>query len=79
MMGVVATVLVRYRITLFPALCFLVFVAYRVHSISQTNADASSMDMMSPLMIGAGLVLMHRGILIVDDSSSWTWTFWAGE
>mmetsp|Transcript_22708 Transcript_22708/g.37575 ORF Transcript_22708/g.37575 Transcript_22708/m.37575 type:complete len:329 (-) Transcript_22708:157-1143(-) len=76
MMGVVAVILVRFKLTLIPALCFLVFVAYRVHSIAKANPAASYMDMMSPLMIGIGLILMHRGRTPEDP---WSWTFWAGE
>jgi len=77
MMGVVSILLVRYRITLIPALLFLIFIAYRIHSIAQqNNTVASSSDLMSPIMIGVGLVLMYRG-RAPDDP--WSWTFWAGE
>lgn len=75
MMGVVSVILVRYRITLIPALLFLVFIAYRIHSIAQqNNTIATSSELMSPVMIGLGLVLMYRGRM-----PDWTWTFWAGE
>mmetsp|Transcript_32740 Transcript_32740/g.48483 ORF Transcript_32740/g.48483 Transcript_32740/m.48483 type:complete len:340 (+) Transcript_32740:182-1201(+) len=75
MMGGVSILVVRYRITLIPALLFLVFIAYRIHSIAkQNNTVATSSEMMSPVMIGLGLVLMYRGRM-----PDWTWTFWAGE
>lgn len=75
MMAVVSVFLVRYRITLIPALLFLVFIAYRIHSIAQqNNTVATSSEMMSPIMIGLGLVLMYRG-----QMPEWSWTFWAGK
>lgn len=77
MMGLVSIFLVRYRITLIPSLLFLIFIAYRIHSIAQqNNTAASSSDLMSPIMIGVGLVLMYRGRTLDDP---WSWTFWAGE
>lgn len=76
MMGFVAVVLVRFRLTLFPALGFMVFVAYRVHSVAQAAAAGSVGDTLSPLLIGAGLILMHRGRTV---DNPWSWGFWAGE
>jgi hypothetical protein len=74
MMGLTAVILVRYRLTLFPAVGFLVFVAYRVHSVNATPTN--SMDMLSPLMIGVGLVLMYRGR---SEDKEWSYSFWVGE
>jgi len=76
MMALVSVLLVRFRITLFPALAFLLFVAYRVHSMAQSNSGGSHMDMLSPIMIGVGLVLMNRGR---SPDSSWSYTFWSGK
>lgn len=76
MMGFVSVVVVRYRLTLIPALCFMVFIAYRVHSIAKANPAASRADMASPMMIGIGLLLMYRGRTV---DNPWSWTFWAGK
>lgn len=77
MMGLVSVVVVRWRLTLFPALCFMVFVAYRVHTVARANpGTADSKDMLAPLMIGVGLILMHRGR---TPDNPWSWTFWAGK
>ena len=77
MMGLAATVVSRYRLLLFPAIGFLCFIAYRVQSIASQggNPAASTMDMISPLMIGVGLVLMNRSLA---KSNEWTWTYWIG-
>jgi hypothetical protein len=74
MMALTAVMLVRYRLTLFPALGFLIFIAYRVHSVNA--AATNSMDMLSPLMIGVGLVLMYRGR---SGDRDWSYSFWVGE
>jgi hypothetical protein len=74
-MGLVAVLLVRYRLTLFPAVAFLVFVSYRVHSVTATS-PSNSMDMLSPLIISVGLVLMYRGR---SDDMEWSSSFWIGE
>ena len=77
MMGLTTVVLVRYRLTLFPAVGFLIFVAYRVHSVSSAaSPTTNSMDMLSPLMIGVGLVLMYRGRSVGQE---WSYSFWVGE
>jgi len=77
MMGLTAVILVRYRILLFPAVAFLVFVAYRVHFVTALNATSrNSMETLSPLMIGVGLVLMYRGR---SGKLEWSQGFWIGE
>jgi hypothetical protein len=71
MMAAVSVITVRYRWTLFPALAFLAFVAYRIHSVAST-AKESSMDMVSPFLIGIGLIIMHQ------SQAQW-FSFWIGE
>ena len=78
MMGVVSVVLVRFRLLLYPALAFLVYVAYRVYSIAPpatASARSNTGDTASPLLIGLGLILMHRGR---TSENPWSWGFWAG-
>ena len=70
MMGCVSVIVVRYLWTLLPALGFLAFIAYRIYSIAPTG----SFDLVSPFIIGIGLVLMHKSY----DADGWL-TFWIGE
>jgi hypothetical protein len=78
MMGFTSVVLVRYRITLFPFLAFLLFVTWRVHTaLSNAPTAGASMDRLAPLMIGLGLVIMYRGRNLADGD--WNWSFWFGE
>jgi hypothetical protein len=73
MMGFVSVVLVRFRLLLYPACAFMMFVAYRVRSFASMGALG---DTMSPLLIVAGLILMHRGR---TSEKPWNWSFWAGK
>lgn len=70
MMGAVSVIVVRYIWTLVPALGFLAFIAFRIYSIAPTG----SFDLLSPFLIGIGLVLMHK----TYDSNGW-FLFWIGE
>lgn len=69
MMGAVAVVLVRYRITLYPALGFLAFVAFR---LLQRARIEGGYDVLSPIIISFGLLLMHQ-------QAEWSRWFWLGE
>jgi multisubunit Na+/H+ antiporter MnhG subunit len=68
MMAVVSVVAVRYRWTLFPALAFLAFIAFRIHSVA-----AGTLEVASPFMIGAGMVVMHQ-----SQDNGWL-LYWLGE
>lgn len=72
MMGVVAVVLTRYKLTVFLAVAFLVFVAFRVRILE----GSASGDLISPLFIGTGLLLMFLGRDFPD--TTWSFTFWIG-
>ncbi len=66
MMAFVSLLVVRFIWTLLPAMMFLAFIAYRIHSVA-----AGTMEVSSPFVIGAGLCLMyqsHSGVV-----------FWMGE
>ncbi|KAI2513285.1 hypothetical protein MHU86_1056 [Fragilaria crotonensis] len=79
MTGFVSVVLVRFRLLLYPALAFLVFFAYRLHSIASSASSStrnSASEAASPLLIGLGLILMHRGR---TGDNPWSWGFWTGE
>jgi len=81
MMAAVAVVLVRYRITLYPALAFLSFIAFRIFQQAQAhNAGCVyrgiPLDFLSPLIIMGGLLSMHNGR---TADGNWTALFWLGE
>lgn len=69
MMAVVSLLVVRYIWTLLPALGFLAFIAYRIHSVA-----AGTLEVISPFLIGGGLVVMHQSYY----SEGW-FVFWMGE
>ena len=68
MMAFVSLVIVRYRWTLLPALAFLAFVAYKVHSV----AANTTVEVTSPFLLGTGLIIMYQ-------SQNGFWWFWLGE
>jgi hypothetical protein len=70
MMAVVSLLVVRYRWTLFPALAFLAFLAFRIHTVA---AGASTVEVTSPFLIGAGLIVMYQ-----SQDTGWL-LYWAGE
>lgn len=72
MTGLVSVVLVRFRLLLYPTLALLVFFAYRLHS---SSARSSAGETASPILIGLGLILMHRGR---TAENPWSWGFWTG-
>lgn len=53
----------RYRLTLFPALAFLAFITYKVRSA----ATEQSLEVLSPFLIGIGLIIMYQA-----SSGSWS-------
>jgi len=59
----ISLVIARYRLTLFPALAFLAFVAYKVRS----GPTEQSLELMSPFLIGVGLIIMYQA-----SSGSWS-------
>lgn len=71
MMGAVSVLLVRYRWTMYPALAFLAYIAFRIVQSSRL-AGGSSTDVLSPLAIAIGLMLMHNSIRA-------SWIFFWGE
>ena len=73
MMGIVAVLLVRYRITVFPTVAFLAFMAYRVRS----SPGGGNTEMLSPFLIAVGLLLMNQGRTFPE--TTWSVTFWIGK
>lgn len=71
MMGAVSVLLVRYRWTMYPALAFLAYIAFRLVQTSR-SAGGSPTDVVSPIMIAIGLMLMHNSIRA-------SWIFFWGE
>jgi len=77
LVGVVATLLTRYRFLTFPAVCFLIFVAFRVYSTSRSfPGTISSSEFISPIFIAFGVYFMYIGR---NEEKLWSWTFWLGE
>jgi len=89
MTGVVSILVVRYRITLYPAVAFLAFTAFKIFQRTRGGKDPqqSVYDALSPIIISAGLWAMHFGrhFQIKDDGTTgfgdWQWSalFWLGE
>jgi len=69
MMAVVSLLIVRYRWLLLPALAFLAFIAFKIHSMTQSG----TVEVLSPFLLGTGLILMHQSY-----ESGW-WLYWLGE
>lgn len=89
MMGLVSTIVVRYLITLIPALLFMVYIGYTIFSTSRLpdnhpNKTPAPM-LLGPTMIAGGLLCMHYGrkwTEATEDTPAdwqWTWLFWLGE
>jgi hypothetical protein len=60
---------VRYRILLFPALAFLSYVAFRIHS----SPGATSHEIVPPLLIATGMIIMYqasRGQVAMEDTTA---------
>lgn len=72
MMGFVAVLVTRYRITVFPAVAFLVYTSFRLKRMQGSSIFEAS----SPLVIAAGLLLMHYGRTLPEVT--WTLMFWIG-
>eukprot|EP00977_Amphora_coffeiformis_P001165 scaffold244_cov172-Amphora_coffeaeformis.AAC.18 len=85
MLGVVSVFLVRYRLAFYPMLLFLGYLAIQIAtkanlrggSVYESNGHPTQMkDMLSPLSIAVGLILMHSGR---SETYDWSWVFWMGE
>jgi hypothetical protein len=82
MLGFVSTFVVRFWWTVYPGLLFLVFVGYRiVQSIRDPGSGSTLYDILSPIILSIGVMLMHHGRRLNTDTSTlqWTWIFWLGE
>jgi len=72
MMATVSLLVVRYRWLLYPALAFLGFIAFRNHSI----ALQGGIELISPFLIGAGLLIMYKSS---SETGSSGILYWLGE
>ena len=68
LLGSISLIVVRYKLTLFPALAFLAFIAYKVRSASAYN----TLEMLSPFLISIGIIIMYQ-------SSSGSWNITTGD
>lgn len=78
MMGAVSVVLTKYRVTLYPALMFLAYIAYRIFQKAR-EPGGNTLDVLSPVLISTGLWAMHCGRLDTPAIRRVTWFFWFGE
>jgi len=69
-MAFVSLLVARYIWTLLPAMAFLAFIAYRIHSVPGTGA----IEVSTPFVIGVGLILMYQSY-----ASAGSFVFWLGE
>lgn len=69
MMAVTSLLVARYQWALLPGLAFLALIAYRIHA-----AAAGTLEVLSPLAIGAGLIVMNQSY----HADGW-FIFWVGE
>jgi len=81
-LGAISFVVARYMLTLFPALAFLAFIAYKVRSEPTKN----SLELMPPLFIGIGMIIMYQAssgswsTISSDGTQSTRWLlYWLGE
>lgn len=72
MMAAVSLLVVRYQWLLYPALAFLAFIAYKIHSSVQN----STLDLLSPFLLGTGLILMYKSS---QEESLSGFRYWVGE
>jgi hypothetical protein len=82
MIGFVSTFVVRFWWTVYPGLIFLGFVGYRIIQAVHTPGSGNSFyDILSPIVLAIGVLLMHYGRVFNDETSTypWTWLFWLGE
>mmetsp|Transcript_9513 Transcript_9513/g.23092 ORF Transcript_9513/g.23092 Transcript_9513/m.23092 type:complete len:332 (-) Transcript_9513:81-1076(-) len=64
LLGALSLIISRYKLTLIPSLAFLAFVTYKVNS---GPAVDHSFELMSPMVIGIGMVIMYQA-----SSGSWS-------
>ena len=85
MLGAISVFLVCYRLAFYPMLLFLGYLAIQIAtkanlrggSVYESNGQPPEMkDMLSPLGIAVGLILMHSGR---NETYDWSWVFWMGE
>jgi ABC-type multidrug transport system fused ATPase/permease subunit len=76
MLATVSVVIVRYRLTLYPALAFLAFVIFRIFQQLSRVPGGSVYDAIPPTLIAAGLILMSSAL---GRAGTWNSQFWAGE
>lgn len=86
-MGSVSVLIVRFRLTLYPALAFLAYIIFRIIQQQSRLPGGSLYDTVPPSLIAAGLLLMSSSVFggggRDDDGDSnnpkWNTQFWMGE
>eukprot|EP00529_Nitzschia_sp_RCC80_P021966 CAMPEP_0113444028 /NCGR_PEP_ID=MMETSP0014_2-20120614/2456_1 /TAXON_ID=2857 /ORGANISM="Nitzschia sp." /LENGTH=383 /DNA_ID=CAMNT_0000335029 /DNA_START=42 /DNA_END=1193 /DNA_ORIENTATION=- /assembly_acc=CAM_ASM_000159 len=81
LLAIASLLVVRYQILLFPALAFMAYVAYKIHS----TPGAPSTQIIPPLCISVGLIIMYQashGYVATSNGAGSTtnWVlYWLGE
>jgi hypothetical protein len=78
MMGSVSVIIVRYRLTFYPALAFLAFVIFRIFHQQSRLPGGSLYDTVPPSLIATGIMIMHSSSRSSNDQT-WNKQFWIGE
>jgi hypothetical protein len=71
MMASISLLVVHYRWLLYPALAFLGFIAFRIHSSSAQKL----LELASPVLIGTGLIIMYHS----SEENGSGILYWVGE
>jgi len=81
MMGVVSTLITRYKYLLYPSILFFIYTSFRIFQAYNLKPPvATKGDIVSPLFICMAMYCMYTGRNHVDgDGSWWTWKFGFGE
>ncbi len=87
-MAVVSLFLSRFKYTTFPVILFVLYTSFQIHKARKESPNIISIfDVSSPMIIGAGILLMYYGriapppsdVVPPENHTFWSWTFWAGE
>lgn len=83
MMASVSLFISKFKYVSISALLFLLYTSFQISKArKEAKAMISLFDVMSPLIIGVGIMIMYYGRVSppTDGSYSfWSWTFWLGE
>lgn len=85
MMAFVSLFLTRYKYITFAAMLVLTYSSFQIFKARKEAAIITIFDSLSPIIIGAGIFVMHFGRIprpsdeTSGDHKFWSWMFWSGE